>query len=69
MATGQGIRAAKTNVKPTLDQREHILKHHLEIAVANDRVHLAYVQDCGKNDCPVPKNAAFFMCKQPPCPM
>ncbi len=69
MASGQGTKTAKMNGKPTLEQREHILKHHLEIAIVNDRVHLAYVQECGKDGCPVPHNAALFMCKQPPCPL
>jgi hypothetical protein len=68
MASGQGTKMAKTNGKPTVEQREHILKHHLGIAIVNDRVHVSYVQQCGQDNCPVPNEIGMFMCKALPCP-
>lgn len=69
---GQGAKMERTNGKPTRQQRDHILEHHLQIAIVNERVHLSYVQECGEKntgkDCPVPNEASVFLCKRPPCP-
>jgi tetratricopeptide (TPR) repeat protein len=59
---------AKAQGKPTHDQRQHILDHHLGIAIVNNRVQLSYVQSCGDQNCTLPHEITVLMCRQPPCP-
>ena len=56
--------------KPTEEQREHILKHHLQIKMEEGTVRLAYVIFCSDQQCPVPdKNRVIVSyCHKPPCP-
>jgi len=68
MPNGPGARPAKSQTKPTLDQRKHILEHHLRISIVDERVQLGYAQECGQENCPCPPEITIFMCRRPPCP-
>jgi hypothetical protein len=59
-------------LKPTEEQREHILKHHLQIKIEDGKdgtVRIAYVISCLEQQCPVPdKNRVILaLCHKPPC--
>lgn len=61
----------KAHEKPTLDELEHIRKHHLDIKIHRERreLSISYVLDCKEGTCPVPQmSVAFYVCPCKPCP-
>ena len=72
MSDGAGTKMEKTNGKLSLEQREHLLKHHLGLTLCGERLHLRYVLECDNADqdkaCPLPEEVSVFLCKRPPCP-
>jgi hypothetical protein len=68
---GQGTGTAKSNGKPSAEQREHLLKHHLGLTISGAKLHVTYLMECGNPEekpCPLPPDVAVTMCRRPPCP-
>jgi hypothetical protein len=65
MSTGQAT--ARKRAKPTVEEREHILKYHLEISIEEEAVVIKYLCICNRDDCPVPTEVVMSRCKKPPC--
>ena len=72
MSEGTGTQTQKTNGKRSREQRDHLLNHHLGLALCGDRLHVRYVLECDNADqdepCPLPEEVSLFLCKRPPCP-
>ena len=68
MPNGQAAKTAKSPGKLTVEQREHILKHHLGLAIVDERIRISYVHECGHDSCPVPHEPLMMLCRRPPCP-
>jgi hypothetical protein len=72
MSDGAGTKMEKINGKLSLEQREHLLKHHLGLTLCGERLHVRYVLECDNSDqdkaCPLPEEVSLFLCKRPPCP-
>ena len=72
MSDGAGTKMEKINGKLSLEQREHLLNHHLGLTLCGERLHVRYVLECDSSDqdkaCPLPEEVSLFLCKRPPCP-
>lgn len=72
LSEGQGTKTAETIEKPTFEQREHLLKYHLGLALVGTKLHVNYVLECGDPEkdkaCPLPNETVVTMCRRPPCP-
>ncbi len=56
-----------TAAKPTLDQLEHIKRHHVTFEIGEHSVVVKYVCSCGEKPCPVPQTLTVYVCPKPPC--
>ena len=63
MSEGTGTQTQKINGKLSREQRDHLLNHHLGLALCGDRLHVRYVLECDNAD-----QVSLFLCKRPPCP-
>jgi hypothetical protein len=67
MSSGEATQTAKSDTKLTVEQRDHVLKHHLGLAIVDDRIRVSYVHECGNDPCPIKQEPFMLLCKRPPC--
>lgn len=67
--TVTGAQPAPQNRKPTPEEWEHIIKHHIgvEISTADGTATVAVVGECGEPGCPTPYVVKCRFCHRPPC--
>ncbi len=69
MPNGTGTGTAPDWRLLTVQQLDHVTKHHLSVKVKDGIVALNYVCECGDPACPLPHTTvAFYVCPKPPCP-
>ena len=66
MTGGQAAKQART--KLTLEQLEHLTKHHLKFEVQEGMVIIYYVISCDKKGCFGGDAVTVQICPSPPCP-